>query len=57
MKTTVRDFVDGKADLAFGHYGVPRPVYANEAWSDPKEIEANEKVAALRKKVREKKER
>ncbi len=28
MRITLRDFVDGKADLAFGHYGIPRPIYA-----------------------------
>ncbi len=43
MKTTLRDFVDGKADLAFGHYGISRPIYAlgqRDGWSDPKEMES-----------------
>ena len=42
MRITLRDFVDGKADLAFGHYGISRPIYAlgqRDGWSDPKEME------------------
>ena len=60
MRTTIRDYVDGKADLAFGSYGVPKPVEPgrpqrlNEDWSDPKntELERTPPVAA-KKKVKE----
>jgi hypothetical protein len=45
--TTIRDFVDGKADLQFGSYGIPERVQPkkleakrlNENWSDPKDTE------------------